>query len=49
MNNIIGIALNSVNPDERVIRIAFPKEEENAIIDMLERTGIRVKRETYPY
>ena len=49
MNNIIGVALNSINPDERVIRIAYPKKEENAIIEMLENVGIHVKRKSYSY
>ena len=49
MSNLIGIALNSVNPDERVIRIAYPVKEENDVIDLLERAGIKVKRKTYSY
>lgn len=49
MNNIIGIALNSINPDERVIRISYPKHQENAIIELLEQAGISIKRKSYSY
>ena len=49
MNNIIGVALNSINPDERVIRIAYPKHQENAVIEILENVGITVKRKSYSY
>ena len=49
MNNIIGVALNSINPDERVIRITYPKHQENAVIEILENVGITVKRKSYSY
>jgi hypothetical protein len=46
MTKIMGIALNSINPDERVIRITYPKDDENNIVRMLEEAGIKVKRKS---
>ena len=49
MAEIKGVALNSINPDERVIRISYPKHQENAVIELLEQAGIPIKRKSYSY
>ena len=46
MPGILGIALNSINPDERVIRITYPKRNEDEIVRLLENIGIKIKRKS---
>ena len=49
MKELQGVALNSRNPDERVIRISYPKNREDIVIEILEKVGIKIKRKSYSH
>lgn len=49
MKELQGVALDSINPDERVIRISYPKNREDIVIEILERVGIKIKRKSYSH